>query len=95
MTAMTPEQIATTALGNWVKDVTDERTVTKIIVQAIELDRAVNRSLAAYRQMNDAEERLSSGVDESRWPCGCRYSFYELAHPDEGHVDGDHRPGGA
>lgn len=93
--SMTPEQIATTTLGNWVKDVTDDRTVTQIIVQAIELDRAASRSLAAYQQISDAQERLSAAVNESRWPCGCRYSFYELTHPDEGHVDGDHRPAGA
>lgn len=55
-------------------------------------NKAVNRSLAAYQQISDTQERLSAGVNESRWPCGCRYSFYELAHPDEGHLDGDHRP---
>jgi hypothetical protein len=93
--AVDAQDIAAETMGNWVKDIADDRTVVQIIVQAIEVDRAATRSVATYQQISDAEERLSAGVNESRWPCGCRYSFYELTHPDEGHVDGDHRPGGA
>lgn len=71
----TPEQVAVDAVGHWMSDISDERTVLDMVTQAIKADRAQGQGEASDAVIQAAVESdrarirstIGAFVDEGVW----------------------------